>query len=150
MIAPDNAPLTILSSREASIFACVVDTLMAPEDPLPAVHKTSTVVALDQWLQVSPSLNRWAIRSALYLVEAAPRVIGRGGRLRQLNRSARLELVSDLESAGPIAARRLIALLRALAAITYYSDDLIAMQLGYGADIRLARGRELRAAESRP
>ena len=40
----------VLSAREASIFACLADTVLAPAPPLPPVTATDAVDAFDAWL----------------------------------------------------------------------------------------------------
>lgn len=142
--------LRAITRREASIFACAADTLLAPEPGLPAIHETTAVAAFDHWLACSPALNRRAIRAALYLLELAPRLSGRGGRFRQLDRVARREFLAPVGKRRPIWLVALTDTLRMLAAAVYYGDDEIAIGLGYDADARVRRGRELRASERRP
>ena len=48
------ADVTVLSPREASIFACVADTLLAPAPPLPPIGQTDAVRAFDAWLARAP------------------------------------------------------------------------------------------------
>jgi len=47
----------VLSGREASIFACLCDTVVAPEPPLPPVAETDAVDAFDRYLVGTPPLN---------------------------------------------------------------------------------------------
>ena len=42
--------LSVLTPREASIFACVCDTVVAPAPVLPPVRDTDAVGFLDRWL----------------------------------------------------------------------------------------------------
>ena len=55
--------LATLSRREASIFACVCDTVVAPEPLLPPVRETDAVQFLDRWLAAAPRLNRIGLRA---------------------------------------------------------------------------------------
>jgi hypothetical protein len=142
--------LEVLSPREASIFACLVDAMLAPEPDLPPVAQTSAVQSFDQWLARSPSLNRTGLRAALYLAEVLPLAMGRGARLRRLERGQRTRFVADAERRAPSAVRLLFTSLRVFAAFNYYGDDQISRRLGFDADAVVARGRELRRAEGRP
>ena len=58
-----------LSRREASIFACVCDTVVAPEPLLPPVRETDAVQFLDRWLAAAPRLNRIGLRAPFYAAE---------------------------------------------------------------------------------
>jgi len=78
--------LRVLSPREASIFACVADTVVAPQPSLPPVSATTAVAAFDSWLWHSPRLNRAGLRALLLAAEQAPRLLGFGARLRALPR----------------------------------------------------------------
>ena len=62
-----------VTPREASIFACVCDTVVAPEHQLPAVRNTDAVGAFDRWLAGSPRPHRAALRGLLHAAELAPR-----------------------------------------------------------------------------
>ena len=71
------AQLAVLSPREASIFACLADTVVAPEPVLPPVRETDAVAFFDRWMARAPRLNRVALRALLYALEtgaAAARV----------------------------------------------------------------------------
>src|SRR5438552_2992558 len=83
---PCVADLQVLSAREASIFACLTDTVVAPEPVLPAVRETDAVAFFDDWLRRLPALNRAALRGLLWVAEMAPLFAGFGGRLRRLDR----------------------------------------------------------------
>lgn len=139
-----------LTPREASIFACAADALLAPEPDLPAVRETTAAAGFDDWLADSPAVNRYSVRAGLYLLELTPRLTGHGGRFRQLDRKARQEFLSPSDDRRPIWLTALVDTLRMLAAAVYYGDDDVALGLGYDADARVRRGRELRASESRP
>ena len=140
-------PLRFLTRREASIFACVCDTVVAPEPVLPPVRDTDAVASFDRLLARSPRLNRIGLRALLYLAELSPRAV-RMRRLRALGSAERgvaLERLERLRSGA-----RLIELVEGLACLSYYGDDAVMRRLGYDAGARVARGRELRAREGRP
>ena len=63
------APLAVLSPREASIFACLADTVVAPEPVLPPVRETDAVAFFDRWMARAPRLNRIGLRALLYALE---------------------------------------------------------------------------------
>jgi hypothetical protein len=142
--------LVALTPREASIFACVTDTVVAPASALPAVRDTDAVAAFDRWLARSPWPNRVALRGLLYLAELAPRALGFGTRLRRLDERARARLLARLEAARLAQMRQLTALVRSMAVLSYYGDDRVMLGLGYDAQANLDRGRALRAREGRP
>jgi hypothetical protein len=114
--------MKVLSGREASIFACLCDTLLAPAPPLPPVCETDAVASFDRWLALAPALNRLALRATLLALEVAPRLTQRR-RFRRLSRSQRLAF---LRHAGP-----LVEPLRATAAVSYYGDARVCALLGY-------------------
>jgi hypothetical protein len=138
--------VTVLTPREASIFACVVDTVVAPAPPLPPVPATDAVESFDAWLAHAPRPNRLALRALLYAVEVAPRLGGCGGRLRRLSAERRLAFFQRLERAPLAPARTIAEVLRTTAASSYYGDMEVMRALGYDAAQRVAHGRELRAA----
>lgn len=142
--------LRVLTPREASIFACVTETLVAPEPLLPRVRDTAAVASFDNWLWHSPPLNRAGLRALILLVELAPRLMGFGARLRRLSPAERAAVVAKAERSGPAAVRGLVRLIKGLTCLSYYGDDAVMRRLGYDADAVLRRGRELRAAEGRP
>jgi hypothetical protein len=142
--------LAVLSPREASIFACMCDTVVAPEPALPAVRDTDAVAFFDELLARSPRINRIALRVALYAGELAPRAMGLGGRLRQLPEAGRARALGAAEKARSPQLRQLVKALKGLIYMSYYGDDGVMLQLGYDADARVARGRELRVRELRP
>ena len=137
-----------LSPREASIFACVCDTVVAPQPALPPVRETDAVEFLDRLLAASPRLNRAALRGLLYAAELAPRILGLGRRLRQLPEAERAGALRKLERSPRL--RELVRLVEGVAFLAYYGDDAIMRRLGYDADERVGRARELRAKEARP
>ena len=119
----------LLSKREASIFACLADTLLAPAPPLPPVAETDAVAAFDAWLQRAPRANRIALRGVLIALELAPRVAtGAHTAWRALPPARRLELLRRLERTG---GRPVVEGLRAAAAVSYYGDAQVSALLGY-------------------
>jgi hypothetical protein len=142
--------LAVLTRREASIFACVCDTVVAPEPALPAVGETDVVAYFDDLLARSPGLNRFALRTVLYVAELAPRAMGLGGRLRQLPEAQRARVLQAAEGARSPHVRLLVKAVKAAVFMSYYGDDGVLRRLGYDADERVRRGRELRVQEARP
>jgi hypothetical protein len=140
--------LETLSPREASIFACVCDTVVAPEPLLPPVRETDAVEFLDHWLTRAPRLNRAGLRALLYAAELAPRLLGRRQRLRKLSEPERAAVLAKLE--GSPRARDLVKLVEGIAFLAYYGDGSIMRRLGYDPDATVERGQRLRAAEARP
>jgi hypothetical protein len=138
--------LLVLSPREASIFACVCDTVVAPEPALPPVSDTDAVAFFDRWLLVSPRLNRAGLRTLLYAAELAPPLLGFGRRLRGLAEADRALVLDRLEHAPKPQVRELVGLLKNIACLSYYGDDRVMLQLGYDAEANLRRAREVRSA----
>lgn len=135
-----------VTAREADVFACLVDAVVAPADGLPAVRETDAVDFLRRYLAASPRLNRGALRAMLLAVEVGPRALGFGTRLRRLAPGQRLAYLRRLEHgpAAPVAQA-----LEALAKLAYYGDDAVMLRLGYDPDAEVERGRRLRRAEGR-
>jgi hypothetical protein len=142
--------LAALTPREASIFACFCDTVVAPEPVLPPVRDTDAVAFFDSWLSRSPRLNRAGLRAALYVAELSPWVLGFRRRMRRLDPAERGRALDALEHAPALQLRQLAKLLKGMAFLSYYGDDAIMRRLGYDPDERLRRARELRAREGRP
>ena len=71
-----------MTAREADIFRCLVDTVVAPADP---VARTDADAFFADWLDHAPALNRAGIRALLYALELAPLAAGAGARLRRLD-----------------------------------------------------------------
>ena len=142
--------LRVLSPREASIFACVTDTVVAPEPLLPAVRDTTAVASFDRWLWHSPRLNRAGLRAMFLAMELAPLALGFRARLRALAPDRRAAAFAQAERRGPAAVRGLLKIIKSLAFLNYYGDDAVMLRLGYDADANVRRGRELRAREGRP
>jgi hypothetical protein len=142
--------LSVLTPREASIFACVCDTVVAPEPELPAVSETGAVAFFDRWLAASPRPNRAGLRALLYATELAPRGFGLPARLRRLDAPQRARALAAAEAARSRQARRLVKLLEGIAYLSYYGDAAVMRRLGYDADAVVRRARELRREEGRP
>ena len=142
--------LRVLSPREASIFACVTETIVAPVPLLPAVRDTTAVASFDTWLWHSPRLNRAGLRGLFYLAEMSPRLLGFGARLRSLAPGERTAALQRAERSGPAPVRGLVKLVKSITCLFYYGDDAVMRRLGYDADAVVRRGRELRMLEDRP
>ena len=142
--------LKVLTPREASIFACVCDTVVAPEPVLPPVRETDAVAFLDRWLAASPRLNRAGLRALIYAAELAPRALGLGHRLRALPVDERAMALERAGSATRPKVKALLKLIKSIACLAYYGDDAVMARLGYDADAVVSRGRALRATEGRP
>jgi hypothetical protein len=126
--------VSVLSPREASIFACVADTLLAPAPPLPPIHATDAVPAFDAWLARAPRLNRLGLRAVLLGLELAPRLTRARRRWRRLAPPERLALLERL--AHRPGGRTLVEALRAAAAVSYYGDAHVSALLGYTPAVR--------------
>jgi hypothetical protein len=146
---PDST-LSVLTPREASIFACLVDTAVAPEPLLPPVWQTDAAFFFDRWMAASPKPNAIGMRALLYVAEALPLFMGYGSRLRRLGASDRARWVAALEHSPSRQVRQLTKLIKGAAFLSYYGDDDIMRRVGYDADANVRRGRELRAAQGRP
>jgi hypothetical protein len=142
--------VTAISGREASIFACLTDTVVAPEPVLPPVRDTDTVAFFDRWLSRVPRLNRLGLRAALWAIELAPLATGRRQRLRRLPVEERARFLRELERAPRPEVRQVLKLIKGAAFLSYYGDDGVMRRVGYDADANVARGRELRRLERRP
>jgi hypothetical protein len=138
-----------LTPREASIFACFTDAVVAPEPVLPAVRDTDAVVSFDDWISRAPRLNRLGMRALLYVLELSPLVTGSRSRLRGLDRGGRARWVRAIEHARP-ELKLAFKLLKSAAQLSYWGNDRVMLEVGYDADANLRRGRELRAREGRP
>jgi hypothetical protein len=144
------APLAVLSPREASIFACLADAVVAPEPILPPVRDTDAVEFFDRWMARMPRLNRAALRTLLYVLEVAPRFMGFGGRMRSLAPERRTEYMRSWERASLPQVRQLAKLMQGFGQFAYYGDDAVMRRLGYDPDAVVRRGLELRARDGRP
>lgn len=144
------ARLAVLTPREASIFACLVDTVAAPEPLLPAVARTDCAFFFDRWMAASPALNARGMRALLYVLELLPLALGFGARFRSLSVDERVRYVKTLERNRNRHVQQLVKLLKGAAFLAYYGDDRVMLQVGYDAEANLARGRALREKEGRP
>lgn len=144
------APLVVLSPREASIFACLTDAVVAPEPVLPPVRETDAVEFFDRWMARSPRLNRVGVRALLYALEAAPRVLGFGARMRSLDPDGRAEYLRSIEQNRVPQLRQLAKLMQGFGQLSYYGDDRVMRIIGYDAEANLERGRALRERDGRP
>jgi hypothetical protein len=141
--------LRTISGREASIFACFTDAVVAPEPYLPPVRETDAIAFFDHWMGLLPRANRAALRALLLLAELAP-IATHGGRLRRIDRGRRAEWVKSVERSGNGYVRMLVKLLESASQLSYYGNDAVLGRLGYDAEANLQRGRALRVAEGRP
>jgi hypothetical protein len=139
--------LRAIAPREASIFACLCDAVVAPLPPLPAVRATDAVAAFDASLARAPRLNRLALRAALLLLEVAPRALGFGAGLRRLAPPQRAAALARLDRCGPVAL--LLKALRGMAHLSYYGDLRVLNELGYDPDAVVLRAAALRELERR-
>jgi hypothetical protein len=139
-----------LSGREASIFACFTDAVVAPEPILPPVRQTDAVEFFDDWMARSPRLNRLGMRAFLYVLELSPWLTGSRARLRQLDRAGRAGWIAAMEHAPGRQLKLIYKLLKSAAQLSYWGDDRLMLAVGYDADANARRGRELRAREGRP
>ena len=142
--------LVCLAPREASIFACLVDTVAAPEPLLPPVAHTDAAYFFDRWMDASPRANSVGMRALLYALELAPLTLGFGARLRRLPVAERARFVDKVERNPNRHVRALVKLLKGAAFLSYYGDDGIMLRIGYDAEANVQRGKELRAREGRP
>ncbi|HVE67272.1 MAG TPA: hypothetical protein VNB64_01700 [Solirubrobacteraceae bacterium] len=133
-------------TREADIFACLTDAVVAPGHGLPALRETDTREFLGRYLAASPSINRAGLRAMLLAVEVGPLGLGFGARLRRLAPAQRLAYLSRVQR-GRMAP--LAHALEALAKLAYYGDEGVMRALGYDPVAVVERGRALRRREAR-
>ena len=132
--------------REASIFACFTDAVVAPAATLPAVRETDAVPAFLRYLARSPVLNRAGLRALLLALELGPVALGYRRRMRVLDPEDRRRYLVRLEASSLSFA---LTVLRSLAHVSYYGDERVMRLLGYDATANVERGRALRHAEGR-
>ena len=135
-----------MTAREANVFACLVDTVVAPGGALPPLARTDAMQFLDGYLGASPPLNRIGVRVLLHALEVAPRLLGYGARLRGLPVERRLDF---LDAVGRTPAGPAVQGVEVMAKMAYYGDDGVMLSLGYDPDAVVARAREVRVAEGR-
>src|SRR4051812_37772327 len=142
--------LVCLAPREASIFACFVDTVAAPEPLLPPVADTDCAFAFDRWMAASPAINARGMRALLLAVEMMPLAMGYGQRFRRLSTDARARFVKAIERSPSRQLRQLTKVLKGVAFLSYYGDDSVMRRVGYDAGANVERGRALRLRDGRP
>ncbi len=132
--------------READVFACLTDAVVAPGGGLPPLAETDAVAFLARYLAASPRRNRAGFRALLLALEVGPLALGFGARLRRLAPAARLAYLQRLERspAAPLA-----EMLEALAKLSYYGDEGVMAAVGYDPAAVVERGRRLRREEGR-
>lgn len=139
-----------LTPREASIFACFADTVVAPEPILPPVRLTDAVEFFDEWLTLAPRMNATALRAAVVALELGPLALGFRSRLRRLEPADRARYLHAIEKSKHAPVRQAAKALKGIAFLSYYGDDGLMLRLGYDAGANVRRGRALRAEEGRP
>jgi hypothetical protein len=142
--------LVCLRPREASIFACLVDTVAAPEPLLPPVAQTDCAFAFDRWMAAGPAINARGMRVLLLAIELLPLMMGYRSRFRRLPPGERGRFVHAIERSSNRHLRQLTKALKGAAFLAYYGDDAVMRQVGYDAQANLDRGRALRAEQGRP
>jgi hypothetical protein len=142
--------LVCLAPREASIFACLVDTVAAPEPLLPPVAATDCAFAFDRWMAASPALNARGMRALLLALEVMPLAMGFRQRFRRLPVDERARFVSRVEHSSNKHLRQLTKVLKGAAFLAYYGDDDVMRRVGYDAQANVERARRLRAEQGRP
>src|SRR3954466_12012345 len=123
--------LVCLAPREASIFACLVDTVAAPEPLLPPVAQTDCAVAFDRWMAASPAINARGMRALLLALEVLPVAMGFGRRFRRPPVGERARFVARVEHSSNKHVRQLTKLLKGAAFLAYYGDDGVMRRVGY-------------------
>jgi len=121
--------------RARDVFAALIDAVVLPGPPLPALAPDGAPAFLDRLLDRSPRPNAAGLVAALLALDALPLVLGRGARFRALDGDARRALLDRFERVPVMQA------LRGLAHLAYYGEDAAARALGYDADAVLARAR---------
>lgn len=139
--------MKVLTGREASMYACFTDVVVAPTAAMPPVAATSATRAFDEALSVSPAFNRCGLRAAIVAIEMAPLALGYGKRLRRLTPDERRDVLDRLEHTRGIADA--VKAVRSMAHMTYYGDDAVQRQLGYDPDAVVARAAVARAEAGR-
>jgi hypothetical protein len=142
--------LVCLAPREASIFACLVDTVAAPEPLLPAVARTDCAFAFDRWMAAAPALNARGMRGLLLALELMPLAMGYRKRFRRLPASDRARFIHAIERSSSQHVKQLVKVLKGAAFLAYYGDDTVMRKVGYDAQANLERARAVRLREGRP
>src|SRR5439155_12192521 len=107
--------LVCLAPREASIFACLVDTVAAPEPLLPPVAQTDCALFFDRWMAASPRLNARGMRALLLAIEVLPLALGHRHRFRRLGPGERARFVAKLEHSRQRQLRQLVKVIKGAA-----------------------------------
>ena len=141
-----EAGVVSVTRRETNIFACVVDTVVAPGGGLPELGRTDAVEFLDGYLAAAPAANRIGLRAMLHALEVGPLLFGYGARLRRLPLSRRLAFLDAVQRTP---AGMALQPVEALAKLAYYGDLGVMRELGYDPEAVVGRGREVRVAEGR-
>lgn len=140
----------VISPREASIFACIAETVLTPQPKLPPVIETNAIEFFDSYLAYSPKSNRAAYRVMVLASELAPRLTGYGARLRMLDSESRGRFFENWSSSSVPQLRAVFKLVKTLSAMSYYGDKKVLKICGYDSEANVARGRALRKKENRP
>ena len=141
--------LVCLAPREASIFACLVDTVAAPEPLLPPVAQTDCAFAFDRWMAAGPAVNALAMRALLLALEVVPLAMGYRRRFRRLPVDDRVRFVKAIERSPSRHLRQLTKALKGAAFLAYYGDDGVMRRVGYDAEANLERARAIRQRDGR-
>jgi hypothetical protein len=142
--------LVCLAPREASIFACLVDTVAAPEPFLPPVARTDAAFAFDRWMAAAPALNAHGMRALLLALELMPLALGYGARFRRLPVDQRVRFIKAIERSANKQLRQLTKVMKGAAFLSYYGDDSVMRRIGYDAEANLDRARAIRLRDGRP
>jgi hypothetical protein len=142
--------LVCLAPREASIFACLVDTVAAPEPLLPPVARTDCAFAFDRWMAAGPVVNAYGMRALLLAIEVMPLFMGYGHRFRRMPGEDRTRFVKAIERSSNVHLRQLVKVLKGAAFLAYYGDEHVMRLVGYDPVSNVERARALRALEGRP
>ncbi len=135
-----------MTRREQVTVGCLIEWAVAPRPPLPAVADTDAVGAFARNFEAGSGPERLALRGLLAALEFLPLLAGERRRLTRLSGPRRAGILGRLER-GPAAP--LGAALAGLAQLAYYGDLGVMRTLGYDPEGVRARGRAVRAAESR-
>jgi len=149
-MSEQTRPLSSITAREASIFACLVDSYVEPEAPFPAVRDTQAVPFMDTWLARAPTFNRRGIRALLYLCELAPLLGKERRRFRRLSREQRVAFLRRVDTHPWPPIRSIGHLGKLTANLGYYGDRSVMLVCGYDPAEKIADARALRQREGRP
>jgi len=133
-----------MTGREADIFRCVADTVVAPDAV--RIGSTDAVDFFADWLAQSLRPNRTALRGFLYALDRPPLASGRRARLRRLPAPERRVALDGLRRT-PLAG--VVEAVSSIAQLAYYGDDAVMRSLGYDAGAVVDGCRDLRAREAR-